>query len=95
MILTLFFTRLIIDKEGILIQAPLSRLIHYRYFPLHHNFNEIKIDTKWNGRLLIILKGNQLDWLRRITWQTIMGGSWLMPFKWHESLELIENFKNK
>ncbi len=94
--ITLFFSRLEINEEAVFINPPINRLTRFRRFPLYLYYDEIKIDTRWNGRILIIARGNQLDWMKRTAWWTILlGGFWLMPIRWRESLELIEKFQKQ
>jgi hypothetical protein len=94
-VISLFFSKMEIDDEGVTIRTPWVRMVRYRAFPFHLRFDEIRIKPVWDGRILVIVRAEQLDWLKRIVWSTaILGGYWVMPFKWKESLEIIENLQN-
>jgi hypothetical protein len=94
--ISLFFSKMEIDEEGLTVQTPWVRMLYHRGFPFYFRFDEITIKPLWNGRILLILRGEQLDWRKRIAWSTILlGGYWVMPFNWRKTMYVIEKLQGQ
>ncbi len=85
-LVTMLFSEMRIDKQGISFRTPWVRLLGYRGFPVHFSFDEARIKFRWGGRLLMINKGS--FWVNLLLYNF-----WLMPFKWQESMEIIKDIQ--
>lgn len=93
--ITVIFSKMKIDKEGISLRSPWVSLFGYKGFPSTLYFNEICIKPKWGGRILIITRGKDLDLAKKIVWLTaLLGGYWLMPTKWKETLKVLKKHQS-
>jgi hypothetical protein len=95
-IITLFFSKMAIDKGGIALQTPWVRMLGYRGFPVTLSFDEIEIKPKWGGRVLIITRKKEIGTAKKLFWSTAMlGGFWEMPIKWRETLSALKEAQDK
>ncbi len=85
-LITVLFSDIRIDKQGISFRTPWVRLLGFKGFPVRFSFDEARIKFRWGGRLLIINKGN--FWVNLLLYSF-----WVMPFKWKESMEIIKEIQ--
>lgn len=94
-VVNLLFSKMEIDEERVTVMPAFMRIFRHRFFPYSFRFDEIRIKPVWGGRILVIGRAEQIDWPKRIVWSTaLLGGFWVMPIRWKESLEIIENLQN-
>jgi hypothetical protein len=86
LLITALFSDLRVDSEGVSFRTPWVRLLGFKGFPVTFSFDEAKIKYRWGGRLIVINKGNALV-------NMLLYSFWLMPYKWKESIEIIEKLK--
>ncbi len=82
-LLTMLFSDIRIDKQGIAFRTPWVRLLGFKGFPIHFTFEEARIKFRWGGRLLTMSKGG--FWVNLLFYSF-----WVMPSKWKESMEIIK-----
>ncbi len=94
-LVTFFFSTMTVDCEGITLMTPWSRLLGFRFFPLHFGFDEIQVEFKWNGRLLTFARTDVMGWKKQAVWSVlVMGGFWVLPAKWRETWGVIEKLRS-
>jgi hypothetical protein len=90
-VVSVFSFKMKIEQEGVSLQTLWVRLFKGRFFPTYLRFDEVQIKLVWDGRILVFVSGDELSLPKRML---IVGGVWVMPFKWRESIEIIENLQN-